>query len=246
MRFYDIHCHILPGLDDGAFFPDETVKMAELASRRGTECIVCTPHFYPDGRYGLAQLTDAFDQARNALSDAGVRLELLPGQEIYLDEDYLEAIALLKAERLLTLNRTVYPLIEFDPLISERAVFAALNEIFAAGLVPVIAHPERYAFVAEDTENLYRLKRTGAILQMNKGSIAGAFGHGAARVADMMIREHLADVAASDAHSPYRRTPALDEFHRWMCEEISEDYADILVSINPLHIIKNEKIELYS
>ncbi len=245
MKLYDIHCHILPGLDDGAFFQDESFMMAELAAAHSTGCIVCTPHRYPDNRYGLEELADAFVKLEEAVQVSGLGIELLLGQEIYFDEDCRETLSLLRSGRLLTLNKTVYPLIEFDFEIRDRLALGIVREVASFGLTPIVAHPERYAFVHEDTDNLYRLKREGALLQLNKGSIAGSFGRKSAYVADVMLRERIADLAASDAHSPYRRTPVLDEFHLWMCEEVSENYADFLLCANPRHIVKNEKTDSY-
>lgn len=245
MKFFDLHCHILPGLDDGAFSLDETLNMAEVAARHGTAYIVCTPHIYPDVPYSLEAYCETYFHVSEIVKQAGLGVQLLPGQEIFFDEDYEETLELLEDEQLLTLNRSVYPLIEFDPAIHEEDATAVIGRIMAMGMIPIVAHPERYEFVAEDTERLRRMKQAGALLQVNKGSVTGGFGREAARIAQWMLRERLVDVAASDAHSPYRRTPILSEFHEWLSETVSMDYADYLLCTNPRHILRNEKTESY-
>lgn len=245
MLFCDIHCHLLPGLDDGAFFSDESCRMAELAVRHGSGYIVCTPHFYPDRQYNTETLKQTFRDTAACIRDEGIGLRLFLGQEIYFGEDYQNTLFLLKTGKLLTVNNSIYPLIEFDPMMPLDDVMFILRAIVSLGLVPIIAHPERYAFVAEDSEVLFRIRNTGALLQLNRGSIQGYFGRAAMQVADFMLRERIADFVASDAHSPYRRTPILDEFHQWLSEEISMTYADFLLSINPLRVIKNETATHY-
>ncbi len=244
--FYDLHCHILPGLDDGAFSLDESCMMAELAAEHRTRCIVCTPHTYPDSRCSPKMLMQAYSQTLRAIADAKICLQLALGQEIYFDtESADETFGLLKSGRLLTLNRSVYPLIELDPMIRSWDALRIVERITSIGLSPIVAHPERYAFAVEDTENLIRLKRAGARLQLNGGSLLGHFGRRAAYAAREMLEERMADFAASDAHSPHRRSPALDELHRFISEEISDGYADFLLTDNPRRVLENKAVMSY-
>ena len=109
--------------------------------------------------------------------------------------------------------------------------------------MPVVAHPERYAFVAEDGSAPLRLKKAGCLLQINKGSLKNKFGDHAYAVSQALIRHELADFVASDAHSPYMRTPYLADAYEIVCELHSEQYADILLTSNPQKVLKNEKIK---
>jgi len=244
MHIYDIHCHILPGLDDGAFLPDESVMMAEMAAENGTRAIVCTPHWMP-GIYSRSELLQAYRRFGRILQERGIALKLALGQEILLDEDYRETVRMLERSELLTINNSVYPLIEFDPLIREEKACKITEYLCACGFRPIIAHPERYAFADEDHRALQRLRRSGALLQINKGSAAGFFGRGAKYASDYMLRERLADFAASDAHSPYNRTTPLSEFHEYVSEFCSVNYADHIFSKNPLRVLRNEEIHPY-
>ncbi len=244
MHFYDIHCHLLPGLDDGAFMPDESVMMAEMAAENRTLAVVCTPHWMP-GVYTRTELLQTYRSLGQKIRERGIAVKLALGQEILIDEDYRTTAEMLERSELLTLNRSVYPLVEFDPYIREDRALTISAYLTAKGFVPIIAHPERYAFVDEDYRALHRLRDTGALLQINKGSASGFFGRSARRAADYMLRERLADFAASDAHSPYRRTPPLAEFHEYVSEYCSGNYADHILSKNPLRVLRNETIHPY-
>ena len=244
MQIYDIHCHILPGLDDGAFLIDESVQMAEMAASNRTSIIVCTPHWIA-GAYSLPELLKVYRSFGKKIRELGIPVRLALGQEILMDQEYRTTADLLERGKLLTINRSVYPLIEFEPYIREEKASAVAAYLAAKGFVPVIAHPERYAFVDEDYRALHRLRKAGALLQLNKGSVFGFFGREAKMAADYMLRERLADFAASDAHSPYRRTPAAAEFHEYVSECCSAAYADHIFSRNPLRVLRNETIYSY-
>lgn len=244
MLIYDLHCHLLPGLDDGAFLSDESLLMAEMAAKNGTRTMVCTPHWMPGG-YTQEELLRTYRDLAKRMGEAGIPVKLALGQEILMDESYRTAADLLEKERLLTINRTRYPLIEFDPFVMERTACGIVSCLRAKGFVPIVAHPERYAFTDEDRRALDRLHAAGALLQINKGSITGFFGRDAQRTADYMLRERLADFAASDAHSPYRRTPGMADVHEYVSEYCSPEYADHIFSKNPLRVLKNEIIYFY-
>lgn len=246
MLIHDIHCHILPGLDDGAFFMDESLQMARMASSHHSGSIVCTPHTIPVGSYDRQTLLDVFHQTCAALRNNQINLNLTLGQEIFLDENnYKETIASLEAGELFTINHSVFPLVEFDPYEDIHSVYRMINELRSRGFVPIIAHPERYAFTAEDYRTLSRLKSMGGLLQINKGSLFNFFGSSAKQISSYLLEERMADFVASDSHSPYRRTPRLREAHELVSERYSIDYADYLFSSNPLRVLNNEKIYPY-
>ncbi len=238
----DIHCHILPGLDDGSDNIEESVRMARLAADGGTKAIIVTPHSnIPDSytNYCDAHYVDTFNALKNRLKEENIPLKIYPGHEIYSAGDI---VGLIKENKLLTLRSSDYLLIEFAFKEYGETVYRRLKELVAEGFTPVVAHPERYAFVAEDDFAPIRLKEIGCLIQINKGSLKGSFGREARVISHSLIRHGIADFVASDAHSPYMRTPYLADVHDLICEIHSEDYADLLLSINPEKILKNEKI----
>lgn len=236
----DIHCHILPRLDDGAFSLDESVLMAEGAYECGTRGIVCTPH---SGPYGPEKLADAFFELKKALASLSIPIDLYVGQEIYLTENYAMQIRDIANGFPITINGTDYALVEFIPDAHSRILRDSVERLAAEGITPIIAHPERYAAVTEDLYLADRLKASGALLQLNKGSLRGAFGHYARQTASYLLEERLADFVASDAHSPYERTAKMRDAHAYISERYSIDYADYLMQENPARVIAGSKIQ---
>ncbi len=245
MRFTDIHCHILPFLDDGAYSEDDFLNMAEVAEESGTDTVICTSHAYPGCDYTPEEYADVFRDMKERLVRFGIDVKLYPGQEIFVGGDAEEISEGIKSGRLFTLNDSVYPLIEFDFGEVPEAVFRAVRVLKADGFTPVIAHPERYDFLADSPDEAERLHRAGALLQLNAGSIGGFFGPDAEYTARYLLGERLADFVASDAHSPYVRTPVLTDAHEWVSDFCSPRYADYLFTENPQKIIKNEIIRPY-
>ena len=239
----DIHCHILPGLDDGAFSPDESLLMAQFAAENGTTAIFCTPH---SGPYPADRVTTAFALLKDALDERKIPLKLFLGQEIYLTQNYEQQIEDVQKGLQFTLNQTPYLLVEFHPLAPGRLLCDAVASLRAIGLKPIVAHPERYACVAEDFFLAHQLKDAGALLQLNKGSLRGAFGRDALQSASFLLEERMADFVASDAHSPYERTPKLRHAHAYISEQYSIDYADHLLLYNPARVASNKPIYSYN
>lgn len=245
MLIHDIHCHMLPGLDDGAFYMDESLEMARMAASHRTIAIVCTPHMMPSSTYDRETLLSVFRKTCTAIRSNNINIKLALGQEVFLDENYKKTAVFLETGKFFTINHSIYPLVEFDPYRNINSVYEMIAELTSRGFVPIIAHPERYEFAAEDYHTLNRMKSMGALLQINKGSIVGSFGRSAKRIAEYLLEERLADFAASDAHSPYRRTAPLEETHEIISEYYSIDYANFLLSSNPLRVLRNEKIYPY-
>ncbi len=236
---YDLHCHILPGLDDGADGIEEAVEMAAYAAQEGTEGIVATPHTnvtHGYRNYWDERLLEKLNRLQEQLDILRIPLRLYVGQEIYLTDDVL---SLLRAGRLVSLNRSRYILSEFSFRESPARMTELLAPLLSAGYIPVIAHPERYACVQEDWRICAMYRELGCAVQLNKGSIAGAFGQAAAHAARRILAAGLCDLVASDGHGVYRRRPELRSIHEWISTRFSIDYADHLTRINPGRILND-------
>ena len=239
----DIHCHILPGLDDGSQSFEESVRMAKMANLGGTCVIIATPHSNVTDSYQnhwTGAMLRCISDINRRLEQEEVELRVCPGQEIFADGDFLE---LLRTERLITLNNSIYPLVEFGFYDRSYDVYEKLERLVAEGFVPIVAHPERYAFVEGDEDAISRIKRIGCLIQVNKGSIKGSFGINAQRAAERILRYGKADFIASDAHGPFLRTPDLSDVYETVCEHYSADYAKLLMVKNPIRVIKNKQIK---
>ena len=238
----DLHTHILPGLDDGARDLYDTLAMADLAVRSGTTDLIATPHCnlpYLYENYYNGAYQDAFEAAARAIEEEGIPLRLWPGMEVYCTADLP---GLIEEGLVVPLNGSRYLLMEFD--FGEDPAFAArmLGEVQALGLTPVVAHPERYHFVQPRSECLLRWAEMGCALQVNKGSLLGRFGRRAAQTARWCLGEGCVHLLGSDAHSPWRRTPRMEETWAYTADFDSPEIADFLLRDNPRRILEDQPI----
>ena len=241
-RVLDLHCHILPDVDDGAGCLEESLEMARQAAESGVSAIVATPHANIRGayeNYWSRTLTRRIRELREAIVAEGIPLEIYPGMEVYATP---EVPQLLRDRRLITINDSRYLLVEFDFGISRRDARQLLADICAAGVVPLVAHPERYDFLQAEPQMVRLLRSEGCLMQLNKASALGGFGAQARELSRWMLRERLADVMASDAHSPFRRTTEMLEAEEYVCSVCGEEYADLLFRENPCRIVQNRDV----
>ena len=238
----DLHCHILPGLDDGAQSDLDALRMARIAADSGTRGIVCTPHcstddpFLPDR---LRRILNATDRANELLAREEIPLRLFSGMELLC---VTSPFPLLRQGEFLTLAGTRYLLIEFPFDIRSAAIADAAAAVEEAELVPVIAHPERYFCVQWTPELVRGWADRGWLIQLNRGSLTGGFGGEVRDCAVWIARRQLADLVASDAHSPDIRTPDLSEGYLWAAQNCSEEYAELLFRINPRLMLADQPI----
>ena len=232
----DIHCHLLYGVDDGAESLAEASKMMKIAYKAGVTDIIVTPHCnVPDsyGNYWNNEMDERFSSLCSLAKEYEIPINLHKGQEIFCTK---RVPVLLQSGSLIPLASSKYILTEFGFNESPIFVFERTEELLKLGYKVIIAHPERYDFVIEDTEAAEILKNMGALLQINKGSILGSFGHKIKDTANALLRMKLADIVASDAHSAARRTTDLLPAYEYVCEYYSKEYADKLITENPMKI----------
>ncbi len=239
----DIHAHIIPGIDDGSDSMEDSIKMARMAYGCGVRTIVATPHSNLKNDYDNYTGPELFQQIRELnrrIEQEGIRLSVYPGMEIYATEDVTEKI---RQGRVISLNGSRYYLIEFPFDASAGWMEHILDEIFRLGqAVPVIAHPERYDWIQEQPERIYRWIMKGAMIQINKASLFGKFGMRAFRVVMDLMEHNLVTCVASDAHTPYSRTTFLGDAREFLSKEYSEEYADQVLRRNPGRMIENREI----
>lgn len=235
----DIHCHILPEVDDGAYSLEESLRMARLAAGSGVGDVFATSHF-PGHREALDMLPRMMDQLallKGALEREKIGLRVHPGAEILCLPGTAE---LAERKWLPTLGISDYVLVEFYFDAQRTFMDESLWILRRNGYRPVVAHPERYEAVQADPRMALRWFEQGYVLQVNKGSPLGAFGSRARRSAERLLEWGVVHVLASDAHGSGRRTPDMEPLADWCWENLGEQYTEILLQENPGRILKNQ------
>ena len=237
----DIHCHILPQMDDGASDLEESLAMARMAADSGVTDIVATPHFpgWKDSLRLVPKLINRYTTLSKAIEEEQIPVKLHLGAEIMCMSD----TAYLASQKLLpTIGDTRYFLTEFRFDESYDVMDAMLRDIAALGYIPVVAHPERYGAIQADPLAVQRWFRQGYVLQLNKGSVLGAFGSDARITAEILLKTGLVHLIASDAHSARRRTPHMGMLREWMEYHLHHRYAHILLEENPSRLLRGESM----
>ncbi|MGN0526206.1 MAG: tyrosine-protein phosphatase [Acutalibacteraceae bacterium] len=240
-EFIDIHSHVLWNIDDGSRSFYETLDLCAMAEDVGTKILFLTPHLmYWDRAEDLFdQRNEKAEKLRQVLLQEGIDLKLELGFEILCDDDIFN----VKYFKPYTLCGSRYILIEFDFFkTSEEDVTAWCNYLISNGLVPIIAHPERYEFVLDDFSVFQRLSDKGVLFQMNGCSAEGAFGAEVENTALRMLEYGFVDFVGSDAHNINRRNTELSRCFEEFESKLIDDFFDIVCWNNPQCVIKNEQI----
>jgi len=239
----DTHCHILPGLDDGAKDLEDSLELARIAEKDGIRAIVTTPHVmefrYPNTR---ETIDAAYGLLEKALEREGIGIRLFRGAEVHVAADL---VARLKNGDLLTLaDNRKYMLLEFP----FQQIVSGSEEIVyrlrLAGVVPIIAHPERIGFFMEDPDRLHRLIRLGALAQVTGGSLLGLFGERSERVGWKMVERRLVQLVASDAHDTHHRRPELRQSVEALSVRVGEEQARRMSEEIPVAIVEGRDVEV--
>lgn len=241
----DIHCHIVPEVDDGAWSMDAALEMAHMAADSGVRCIIATPHFEgtPEALGEVPRILRQFQRLRHTLGQERPELELLPGVEVLCRPETLE---LARRGLLPTLGSSRYVLTEFYFDASWEFMDGTLRSLREYGYRPVVAHPERYGAIQREPARAGSWYQRGVVLQVNKGSVLGAFGHRAEDTAFRLLNRGLVHIIASDAHSPRRRTPELESVRRWALENLGREYTGLLLEENPGRIPRGQRVRGYA
>ncbi|UTR16175.1 tyrosine protein phosphatase [Salipaludibacillus sp. LMS25] len=218
----DIHCHILPYLDDGAQSEKDLVSMAQVASEDGITTIVATPH-HKNGSYENVKETvlKAVESANNILQKKDIEVLIKPGQECRL---YGEIIADFRAGYIQTLNDSKYLFVEFPSSQVPRFSKQLFYDLQIEGVVPVIVHPERNHVFIKKPDMLYEFVKNGALTQVTAGSVAGKFGKKISKFSFELIESHLTHFIASDAHNTLNRTFNMAEAYDVINRKYGIDY----------------------
>jgi protein-tyrosine phosphatase len=234
----DLHCHILPGIDDGAENAKESVRMAKVAADDGITHIVATPHVR-ETLHPPAFLKKYVTKFNEALQKLHVPVEILYGADVY---------AMLPPKEVLryAINNTQYILIEFPYTHIPANAADIIFNFKLQGLIPIITHPERNPSVIRDPEKLFSLLARNVYVQITGDSLTGNFGHQIQECAFYLLKKGAVHFIASDAHSEIVRGPVLSEAAKVAEKIVGKENARMLVNDNPLAVILGKDIPLAS
>lgn len=235
----DLHMHVLPGVDDGAPDIETSLEMCRIAFESGVEGIVATSHGNLDPPLTTEKYKRVYRLLKQELQNHKIPVSLYTGMEIFMDGD---AVSRLENTELLTLNGTRYVLVEFDFGEDLWMVNEYIQMLLEAGYIPVIAHAERYFFVQEHPEEVFRWVERGCVIQGNKGSFLGAFGKRERDTAFSLLEHNLIHVVSSDAHGTKKRNPDMRNIRRFLEENAGAKTRQLLLRINPAKILSGQDI----
>ncbi len=229
----DIHCHILPGIDDGATSLEVSCAMAEMAIADGVTHVIGTPHASPEHTFSLARNLALCQEIRDQLQAkfAG-QLTLATGCDFHLSFENLQDIR--KDAFRYTLNQKSYLLVEFADYSIPPSMDQALHELHLAGLRPIVTHPERNPLIRAQPERLYRWLRQGCYAQITAQSLLGRWGESAQAAANDWLDAGAVHFVASDAHNTASRPLKLRETYDLLAKARGEEVARALLVENPL------------
>jgi protein-tyrosine phosphatase len=233
----DLHCHLLPGLDDGAADLDMSRSMVKLLLADGVSTVACTPHILP-GLYDNSgpAILEAIQRLRDVFGQEGIHIELVSGADNHIAPDF---VADLHRGHLLPLAGSRYVLMEPPHHVAPPKLEDLFFNVLVAGYVPVLTHPERLTWLDSRYSVIRRLVKRGVWMQVTAGSLTGNFGRNARYWAERMVEEGLVHILATDAHDDNRRAPNLGEGYLRAAQLVGEVEAQHLVGTRPRGIIQN-------
>src|SRR5258708_4079721 len=196
----DLHCHLLPGIDDGAQTIEGSLAMAEDAIRDGITCVVGTPHANTEYHFDYAKVRAAQRELQSRLEG---RLTIATGCDFHLNPENL--LALKNDPAPYCINQKDYLLVEFNEFSIPRAMDQTLHELQLMGLRPIITHPERNGILRSQPDRLRGWVQLGCYAQVTAGSLTGVFGPGPQEDAWTWIDQGRVHIGSSDGHNTARR-----------------------------------------
>ena len=241
----DIHCHLLPGVDDGPKEMEQSLAMIAQGVGDGISAVVATPHILVplNANTRLSEICERrFEELKERVDEQGINIRLFLGSEILFQFDLVS----ICRQRLGTLaGNGKYPLIEFPLNSLPHGFEEELFRLQLSGFVPIIAHPERNMTLSRDVERLFELSRRGILFQVNARSLTGGHGRSIKRITERLVAEGAVQFVASDAHDPVSRPLILSHARRAVEKLVGEETAEELFYLNPQRALRGESVNSF-
>lgn len=197
----DMHSHLIPGIDDGAKTPEESIRLIQGLKTLGYNRLITTPHITGDHYKNTPEIILArLDAIQKILSENKIEIKLTAAAEYFIDEWFLKKI---QEGKLLSFGNEKFVLVETGFLNKPINFSQVITELKTAGYRPILAHPERYLYLYNDFNNYFRLRDTGILFQINLMSITGHYNRQAKKIVQKLIDARLVDMAGTDLHTEY-------------------------------------------
>ena len=233
----DIHCHLLPGVDDGPKSWDAAVEMCRMSAADGITHAVATPHANDRYAYDRGYLSDLLEQLRQKI---GPELQLSLGCDFHLSFENLERV--LEHPHTYTIGDTNYLLIELSNFSVPTRLGDCFTRLGDIGLTPILTHPERNPILQQTPQRILEWAEQGCLIQVTASSFTGFWGERPEMIARWLLDHSAIHILASDAHDTRRRIPNLSAA-RTVAEDLAgAEYAEALVDGNPGAIVKGMPI----
>ena len=230
MEIFDIHSHILPGVDDGSKSMEMTEEMLEMAHSHGVRTIFATPHYSMRSRDDKpARVMEAYEKTREMALKKFPDMKILLGCEVYMEPGMIER---LKTETTITMNRTKYVLCEYSFVGEYKDMYDSLQQLVRARFKPVLAHVERYRCLREEWGRLHELREMGVLMQINAESLQGNVFDKNFRYGKSLIKHGVIDFIGSDAHDMEKRAPRMEKAVDTLIKMVGEHEADKILRTN--------------
>ena len=233
----DIHCHILPEVDDGPKSWETSEAMCRMAAQDGIEHLVATPHANDRYYYDRAYLTRLLSQLRQRI---GPQPQLSLGCDFHLSFENMQA-ALQTPERWCIAD-TRYLLVEFNNFSIPQQIDDWLANMCTLEVVPIITHPERNPILQKTPERVHQWVSHGCAVQITASALTGSFGDTAGRCARQFLKKGIVHFLATDSHDTLRRPPLLSQARKVVEKEFGSDVARSLVKDNPAAVLSNKPL----
>jgi len=233
----DLHCHILPGLDDGPATMEESMAMAQSAIADGITHVVATPHSSNEYLFEFSHVRQLRDELQGKVGD---RLKIATGCDFHLNPENLGSLRM--DARQFCINQRDFLLLEFSEFSIPPSVDQLLHEIQLAGVQPVITHPERNGILRAHPERLRKWVRQGCFAQVTGGALTGSFGTRPQQDALRWIGEGLIHFVASDAHNTRGRPLRLQPAYDVVVDRFGPEKARALFQDNPLAAFEGRRL----
>lgn len=240
IAFTDIHCHIVPGIDDGSASLAESLAMARMAEADGTKSLIATPHqLGTNSEVSAEAIRKGVADLQNALNAEGIGISVIPGADVRIEP---ELPKLVKQGKVLTLaEKGKHVLLELP-----HETYFSLEPLLAAlarqDLVGILSHPERNRGIIRKPEAMWDVVRAGGLLQITAASLTGAFGRAPQKIAEMCIDERLIHFIASDAHDTKNRPFGMQAAYDTIIEIADEGLADLVCRENPARVFAGDDV----